>query len=212
MTFKGAVGPSGSLKVKRIPCKKAPLPWRIRNTLRWKHLFGMASHGVARLVSSRFPIMTITSSLSIKVRRADGTWVDYGIVGRRVVTTAGVNFLVDDWDDNSEDITTMTFHGIGTGAVAENIADTALGAEITIDLDPNNTRATGVKTQPSANILQTVGTLTVDGASAVTEHGIFDQAATGGGSLWDRTVFAVINLGVGDSIQCTYQCTITAGS
>jgi hypothetical protein len=47
----------------------------------------------------------------------------------------------------------------------------------------------------------------------VTEHGIFMQAATGGGTLWDRSVFAAINLtgANGDGLQSTYVLTCTAG-
>jgi hypothetical protein len=45
----------------------------------------------------------------------------------------------------------------------------------------------------------------------VTEHGIFSQAATGGGTLWDRSVFSAINVVSGDSIQFTYTCTVSSG-
>ena len=62
-----------------------------------------------------------------------------------------------------------------------------------------------------ANILQTIGTNTVDGAITVEEHGLFSQAATGGGTLWDRTTFAVINLAIGDSLQSTYEATLNSG-
>ena len=55
-----------------------------------------------------------------------------------------------------------------------------------------------------------MATNTVDGAAAVTEHGIFSAAS--GGILLDRSVFSVINLASGDSIQSTYQLTFTAGS
>lgn len=149
--------------------------------------------------------------LSAVLTKFDGTVIDYGVVSRNLITDTGVAFLVDDWDDNSEDITLMNFHGCGTGAVAENVSDTALGTESTTILNPNDTRATGAKSQPAANQLRSVGTLTFDGAGAITEHGLFDQAATGGGTLWDRSVFSAINVVSGDSIQFTYTCTITSG-
>jgi hypothetical protein len=56
-----------------------------------------------------------------------------------------------------------------------------------------------------------VGTISYSGTLAIVEHGLFDQAAQGG-TLWDRTVFATINVVSGDAIQFTYDCTLTAGS
>lgn len=143
--------------------------------------------------------------------RADGRLEHLGLICTRVITDAGVAFLVDDWDANGQDISTMNFHGCGTGAVAEAVGDTALGAESTTALNPDSTRATGTRSQPAANQYRTVGTLTFDNTVAVTEHGIFSQAATGGGTLWDRSVFSAINVVSGDSIQFTYTCTVSSG-
>jgi hypothetical protein len=42
----------------------------------------------------------------------------------------------------------------------------------------------------------------------VTEWGLLSQAATGGGSLFDRQVFSALNLANGDSLQTTYDLTI----
>ena len=49
---------------------------------------------------------------------------------------------------------------------------------------------------------------------AITEHGVFDQASTAGGTLLDRTLFSVINLSGagGDTLESTYELTFTAGS
>lgn len=143
--------------------------------------------------------------------RPRGIRDDFGIVSRKVVTDAGVAYLVDDWDAGASDINLMDFHGIGTGSVAEAVGDTALGAESTTALNPDSTRATGTNTQPAANQFRTVGTLTADAAIAATEHGIFNQAAVPGGTLWDRSVFAAVNLAAGDSIQCTYTVTCSSG-
>ena len=134
-----------------------------------------------------------------------------GLISTKVITDAGVAFLVDDWDNNGQDLTTMNFHGCGTGAAAEAVGDTALGTESTTALNPDNTRATGTRSQPAANQYRTVGTLTFDASAAVTEHGIFNQSATGGGTLWDRSVFSAINVANLDSIQFTYTCTVSSG-
>lgn len=136
---------------------------------------------------------------------------DYGLVCQRLVTTAGVNFLVDAFQ-NSVELENLKYHGLGTGNTAENASDTALVTELTTEYNPNSTRAAGSTTEgASANIYRTVGTVTVDASAAVVEHGVFSQAATGGGTLLDRSVFSVVNLGNGDSLQATYELTCTAG-
>ncbi|MGE3176768.1 MAG: hypothetical protein AB7O32_04825, partial [Vicinamibacterales bacterium] len=95
---------------------------------------------------------------------------------------------------------------------AEAVGDTALVTESTTILNPDSTRATGTLAEgASANIFRSVGTVTFDGSGAITEHGLFSQAATGGGVLFDRSVFAAINVASGDSIQFTYDATLTAG-
>jgi hypothetical protein len=145
------------------------------------------------------------------VLRRNGDIEHLGLLSTRLITDLGVAFLVDDWDSSVTDITTMNFHGCGTGVVAENQTDSALGTESTTALNPDSTRATGTRSQPAANQYRSVGTLTFDGAAAITEHGILSQAATGGGVLWDRSVFSAINVANGDSIQFTYTCTLSAG-
>lgn len=136
----------------------------------------------------------------------------FGIVGGRVVTTAGVNWLVDSWQ-NTYEPETMKYHGVGTGSTAEAAGDTALVTESTTALNPDSTRATGSLTEgASANIFRSVGTLTADGSITVAEHGLFNQAATGGGTLWDRTVLSPTSgLSSGDSLTVTYDMTASSG-
>jgi hypothetical protein len=136
---------------------------------------------------------------------------DYGVVSRKVITTAGVNYLAADFGGGASDVNLFKFHGIGTGVGAEAIGDTALGTELTTQYNPDNTRATGSQAN-STNTYTTVGTNTLDsGTPAVTEHGIF--SASSAGTLWDRSVFAAINLtgANGDGLQSTYVLTCTAG-
>lgn len=60
---------------------------------------------------------------------------------------------------------------------------------------------------------ETVATLDPDSAVAITEHAIMSQAATGGGTCLDRSVFSVVNVAAsGDTLQATYDLTIAAGS
>jgi hypothetical protein len=153
-------------------------------------------------------------SLSLVKIDKDGRWVDFGLASMAVVTTAGVNFLVSALQNNVEP-ETLRFHGFGTGTNAEAVGDTALQTELTTQYAPDNTRPTGSLTQgASANIFRTIATLSPDsgGTIAITEHGIFSQAATGGGTLLDRSVFAAQNLVAGsDSLQATYDYTMNAG-
>lgn len=165
--------------------------------------------------------VVIHSRLSIRVFRSPNSifWVgdpieDYGVVSRKVVTTAGVGFLVDAFQNTTE-LENMEFHGIGTGTTAEAAGDTALVTELTTEYNPDNTRVTGTNAEgASANIYQTVGTNELDsGTPAITEHGIFSNATVGSGVLWDRSVFAAINLDgtAGDSLQSTYEATFNSG-
>lgn len=208
----GKLSIGGSVKTHITRAQKAPLSWRVRNTLRPSFLWGFLVKYLALGFTALTDVPTITAELAIRVRRGTGEWIDYGVVCYRVVTDAGVAFLVDDWDGNAQDISTMIYHGCGTGTNAEAAGDTTLQTESTTALNPDNTRATGTQSQPAANQLRTVGTLTFDNTAAVTEHGVLSQSATGGGTLWDRSVFSAINVASGDSIQFTYTCTIASGS
>lgn len=140
-----------------------------------------------------------------------GVEENHGLVSTKLITDAGVTFLRDDWNNNAQDLTTLNFHGCGTGVAAEAVGDTALGTESTTALNPDSTRATGTRSTPAGNQYRSVGTATFDAVAAITEHGIFSQAATGGGTLWDRSVFSAINVANGDSIQFTYTATLSSG-
>lgn len=208
----GEMGFSGGLKIKKIAAKKAPLSWRIRNALRFGYWHGWLASKLAKPIAEALGLMTGYGELRLRLHKASGEWIDYGVVGYRVVTDVGVAFLVDDWDNNGTDQTTMNFHGVGTGTTAEAAADTALVTESTTILNPNSTRATGTRAQPAANQYRTTGVLTFDGSGAITEHGVFSASPTGTGVLWDRTVFAAVNVASGDSLSSEYTCTINSGS
>lgn len=162
--------------------------------------------------------VVIESALAAVHKRWDdrlGLYVldDYGVVSRKVITDAGVAYLVDAWQNVTE-MENLKYHGIGTGGTAEAASQTALVTELTTEYNPNSTRATGTTTETSAPVFSSVGTNTLDsGTPAITEHGIFSQAATGGGTLWDRSLFSAINLtgASGDGLQTTYSCTVSSG-
>ncbi len=210
--FAGSIGMTGDVKIKVLKREvKAPLSWRLRNALRLPFIKSWIGVFIVQPIANKFGLLTAWGQLSVKVIKANGQIIDYGVVSRQVVTDAGVAYLVDDWDGGANVIDNFNYHGVGTGTTAENATQTALVTESTTALNPDGTRATGTKSQPSANIMQTVGTLTFDAAAAITEHGVFTQAATGGGTLLDRSMFSAVNVGSGDSIQCTYALTWSSG-
>lgn len=179
--------------------------WRahnVRNLMR-----GARRVGLARALH----LPHFYGQLFLKVVKANGREIDLGLASLRVVTNNGVNYIVQVFTGVGS-LANLKYHGLGTGTVAEAAGDTALGTELTTQYNPDNTRATGTTVVGgSANIYHTVATNTVDAAAAVTEHGILSQAATGGGTLLDRSVFSVVNLANGDSLQSTYDLTFNAG-
>lgn len=202
-------GQRGDLTFERIlrarHFKPMSLSWRLRN-LRHR-LSAIPALVICQTFGKLFGLVWMESRLRARVFHPDGTVIDYGTVSRRVVTTAGVNFLVDAFQ-NLVEAELMKFHASGTGTVAEAIGDTALGAESTTITD----RATGSQTEgASANIYKSVGTQTYTGSAAITEHGLLSSATEGAGTLWDRSVFAAINVVNGSAIEWTYELTCTAG-
>jgi len=142
--------------------------------------------------------------LFAKVFRADGTMENLGLIGTKVVTTVGVNFICDAFQNLTE-IETFNYHDSGTGNTAEAVGDTDLVTKV------ETGRQTGTQGEgASANIYQTVATISYTATRGIVEHGIF--SATAAGTLLDRTVFSTINVDNGDSIQFTYELTLPAGS
>lgn len=163
------------------------------------------------LAASALKLPMHLGDLRLKViRNSDGAELDLGLVSLRVVTDNGVALMVDTFD-NTVANGDCRYHGIGTGTNAENATDSALQAELTTAYNPDNTRATGTFSQPSANQSRSVATNTVDSGVSITEHGPFTQAATGGGTLLDRSQFTAVALANGDSLQSTYTLTLTSG-
>lgn len=224
-----------------LAVRKAPPLWHLRNWLQYRlrelpgnvamdfagHIRGVILlrtnlHGVKyskpldlapwqelklqQLLRENFPLVKIPALFG-------GVATDYGLLSTRIVTTAGVGFIVDAWQ-NLVELENMKFHAFGTGATAAVVGDTALQTELTTQYNPDNTRPTGSLAESAANVFRTVATFSPDtgGTIAVTEWGLLTQAATGGGTLMDRIVFAAVNLVAGsDSLQTTFDATFAAG-
>ena len=128
-------------------------------------------------------------------------------LGSGLVTDAGVAALVDDWFDGSADITTFNYHDSGTGTTAAAVGNT----DLETPAGPS-TRATGTKSQPSANQLRSVATITYTSTLSITEWGLFNQSARGAGSvMWDHRVFSAISVTDGDAVEFTYTLTVNSG-
>lgn len=199
------IQPLGELTARLIRKQtEAPLWWKIRNALRPLFIKNWFAVKIVVPLAKTFGIATVYGKLEAVVRKADGQVVDYGVLGYRVVTTAFVNFVVDQLQTETSVFGDFKYHDSGVGTTAENIADTG------IETTDGESRATGTQTESAANAYRSVGTISYTTTKAITEHGLFNDATTG--TLMDRTVFAAINVVNGDSIQFTYTITFTAGS
>lgn len=164
--------------------------------------------------TGRFPGMEIAEAhkidfrpqgvLKAKVRRHGRIVEEYdlGLVSVNVVTNAGVNYVIDSLQ-GSATINNLRYHGSGTGNTAENVADTALVTE-------TGTRVSGTQGEgASANIFETIATLTYGSSLNIVEHGLFSALTVG--TLFDRSVFTAIPVDTSTSIEFTYEWTLNAG-
>ena len=121
-----------------------------------------------------------------------------------LVTTAGINLLAADFVSGAgTHISAFTYVDFGTGVSAAAIGDTALGTPA------GTARVSGTQSTPSAGQYRVVGTVSFTSSLAITEFGLFSASTVG--TLWDRRVFAALNVSNGDSITATYTLTTTAG-
>lgn len=194
---------SGNLAAKKIGAPRAPVSWRLRNMTRWGYIFGRSTNWLAKALSAFTGIPTLTSELQARLIRADGSVIDYGVVSYRVVTTAFVNFMVDQLQTETSEWGDFKYHDSGVGTTGAAVGDTD------IETTDGESRATGTQTEGAANIYESVGTISYTTTKAITEHGLFSQST--GTTLMDRHVFAAINVVNGDSVQFTYDLTVSAG-
>lgn len=163
-------------------------------------------------------LATLFGSFYFRKVTAEGLVLDMGLHSHRVVTTAGVNKLVDGM--HGGDPTTFgnfKYHGIGTGTTAESSGQTDLVTPVSADLVTPGQRAAGNQTEgASANIYRTAAVVTVGlvaSALSITEEGIFSAQSVGSGTMLDRTVHSgsPVSLDDNQSGQSTYDLTIAAG-
>lgn len=196
----------------RLGLDKGVAAWRFRNLPNlWRGFWRVT---LAKFVAKVTHCPVAYGAIYLEKLLDDGTRIPLGLASMRVVTDAGVAKIVALLNTSDAATgTTFKYHGFGTGTTAEAAGDTALVTELTTQYAVDSTRPTGSQTNNGANVYRTVGTLTPDsgGTIAVTEHGVF--SASSAGTLLDRSKFAAVNLDStnGDSLQATYDFTITSG-
>lgn len=148
-------------------------------------------------------VVLMTSALSARVLRRDGRVEDLGVICRREVTDAFVEFMVDELQAESSEWGDFKFHEFGEGVTAADQTDTDIETPTTC------ARVAGSQIEgATAEIYKTVATITSDDTYAITEHGLFSHLSAG--TMMDRHVFAAINVTSGDKIEFTYELTCTA--
>ena len=147
--------------------------------------------------------LILKGQLSAKVIRKNGKVEVKGVISKKVVTDAGVAYLVDAFQGLAA-IANFKYHDSGTGTNAEAVGDTALQTP-TAESRDSGTQIEG----STANIYKTVATHTFAGTFAITEHGIFSATSTG--TLWDRSKFSPINVVSNDRIEWTYELSVASG-
>lgn len=117
-----------------------------------------------------------------------------------VVVTVGKTYLANWLTAATQSGYFMQYIGLGTGTNAASASDTDLQTALA-------TRVAGTLTN-STNIWQNQATFGpgVD-TGAITEAGLF--SASSGGTMMARQVFPVVNKGANDSLQLTWQITLS---
>lgn len=161
------------------------------------------------------------AAISARVfRKATGLWEDLGIVAHpeehnpfiklfkkyvlgwhfaTVLTDVGEAWIVDKLDESSQ--LTGDFVGWGTGAGTAAKGDTVLFTEAA------EARVSGTRSQPSADIIRWVATITSASGQTITNAGNFDASTSG--NLIVHGDFTGIVLANGDKIEFTINLEIT---
>jgi hypothetical protein len=141
--------------------------------------------------------------LTAKVTRANGL-VEHLDLGKNTITDAAVAYLVDDFDNGAQEISTMNWHAWGTGACT----DPPTCPTTTMVTEAAEARVAGTRSQPSANQYRTVAEITSASSQTITEWAL--MSASTSGTAWSLRCWVAtgIALGNGDKIEFTYTLTI----
>lgn len=182
-----------------------PIKMFFRRIMFWLMTKNLWPYGLEGLFGGK---LSARSNLFMRVLRndADGNTIeieDFGLVGTKLVTQQFVQHIIDTLQSSDSTFSDYKYHVTGTGAGGETNTDD--------DTTFTSISSTEVGTQiegATANIYKSVATIT-PGAATYREHGIFNHATPASGLLLDRTVHGTQVLGATDSIEYTYELTIT---
>lgn len=160
---------------------------------------GIAPRGRTGMGGSIINVTTKTTAKHIR----NGEVIDERVVDNKKVTTAFVNFIVDQLITETSAFGDFKYHDSGTGTNAESASDTALQTTC------GEARTVGTQIEGSETYeYKSVATHTYAGSFAITEHGLLN--ASSAGILMDRTVFGAINVVADDKIEFTFTIQFSA--
>lgn len=165
----------------------------------WKIKHGYAPRGRTDMGKS---IIKVTSKTTARHLR-NGKEIGRREVLNKKVTTAFVNYIVDNLITEVAAFGDFLYHDSGTGTNAEDPSDTGLQTPCG-EARTSGTQVEGAQTYE----YESVATHTYAGGFAITEHGLFNAAAAG--ILMDRTVFTAINVIADDKIEFTFTIQFSA--
>ena len=144
-------------------------------------------------------VLKLTGRVNYKLFDSNGNLKEERNINN-VVVTVGKAYLATWLTQATQATSFMDFIGIGTGSTAASASDTTLETELA-------SRATGTLSS-IGNIWQSVGNFPAGtNTGAITEAGVF--SASSAGTMLARQVFAVINKAASDSLQVTWQITLS---
>lgn len=140
--------------------------------------------------------LSATGKLTIELYDGSGALKSSETVDNLVVTS-GLSFIAGRMGNSPP--TAMTHMAIGSGTATPVLANTTLGSELG--------RVTLTTTSVGANVVSYTATFGAGvGTGAVTEAGIFNSAPAG--AMLCRTVFAVVNKTISDTMMITWNVTV----
>src|SRR3989304_5114775 len=99
----------------------APLSWKIRNTLRRSYIKGEIAWRIGRPLAKALGLMTVIGELrGIRYGR-NGVATDFGVLGRRVVTTGFCQLMVDQLITETSVWGDFKYHDSGEGTTNEAV-------------------------------------------------------------------------------------------
>lgn len=155
---------------------------------------------ILRIKNSKTPLdpFHILGTLLLKLFDARGE-LFHAAMHTNIVVDTGKAAVIDRLQAASPAV--HDYMAIGTGNTAAAAGDTALQTE-------TGTRVQGALTQPTATTDRLISTFAAgNGTAAITETGRLNASSSG--NLFCRSVFAAVNKGASDSLQITYDITVS---